>query len=234
MGLVRIAKKYMVQDIASVVIEHVKSKWPSNLKAYDRLQEEFGSMAKADPNEKHPELFFPEPASAIAFALEHGIQCILAPAFMALSAIDANDDWDKFRQWDNPDREMPARWSLLDRQALFRLLMRRDILVSALKSALQEVETMWDFGIGEGDFTCSKTRGSCAMASRELAKDVFEVAMKEEGSGAIDCFRVLNEVAEQFLKDESLCKTCCEGMSCMVKERREGIWLKHVTTLGYL
>lgn len=62
---------------------------------------------------------FPEPASAICFALEFGCSDILPAAFYQLYRTDPDHDWDSPKHR-NSEVYRPARWSLLNRDALLR------------------------------------------------------------------------------------------------------------------
>lgn len=233
MDLVRIAKKYMVQDIASAVIEHVKSKWPLDIDGYDMLQEEFKRVAKLNEKDLHPELYFPEPASAVAFALEHDVHSVLPAAFYTLVATNANLDWDDFRRFDNSSCIKPARWSLLNRDALFRLLKGKDRMAVDFEDILQAIHMMWSFGTGDRFFKCSLgVDDVCEPACETLWRDILETVLHDEEGSDANYFVTLNKIADRYRQEEDLCKSCREGMYRMVREERQMMWNRHKSSFS--
>lgn len=122
-SLVRIARKYVVQDIADVLIDHVKSQWPRTLPEWD-VQQFALAMLRAsnlhDADKEHP-----EPASAIIFALEFNVPDILPAAFycLGISRLQSNEP-----NQEKADVLPCARWDLLDAATLLRFMKGRRLV----------------------------------------------------------------------------------------------------------
>lgn len=124
MGLVRLAKKYMVQDIATVIIDHVRSQWPTTSTEYTAWLGKRRAAISAAQSTGTPEPLFPEPASALVFAREHGIPSILTATYYCLSLTNPSLDFDALARQGAPTQRLnaAARWSLLDRDTLLSVM----------------------------------------------------------------------------------------------------------------
>lgn len=146
MRVLKVAKKYDVDSIKPLVVQQLKYDWPTNLAEWIRLEVDKREFKTAYDGNESPILdnMYPEPASAIKIALDHHIPEILPAAFYALAQIDFQDDWTRWHEgeWpyykeyldgnvDDPlyDGGRTARWSLLDRETLFCLLLGRRTLL---------------------------------------------------------------------------------------------------------
>ncbi|KDQ49678.1 hypothetical protein JAAARDRAFT_143067 [Jaapia argillacea MUCL 33604] len=130
-GVLKLATKYQIEHLRSRIVKHIEADWPSTLSDWDVLEDHIESMKRR--NRTSDPIFdaqLPEPAAAIRLARECDIPGILPAAFYHLSRIHPEMDWDECRSVTVPlellsnlrKGERSARWDLLDKRDLMRLL----------------------------------------------------------------------------------------------------------------
>ncbi|TCD68640.1 hypothetical protein EIP91_010295 [Steccherinum ochraceum] len=144
-GLLRTCRKYQVDSIFTLITTFIERDWPRSLEEHDLLKAEteywkarYRSAKEGKVDGLYFDDRFPEPASAILLAREFGCTSILPYAFLMLSRIDPRMDWDLARSSQGkPDPELvkrlaagerSARWSLLSREDLIRLLTGKPVI----------------------------------------------------------------------------------------------------------
>lgn len=127
-GLVAISRKYLLDQIAKPVVDHMEKEWPKSLCKWDERRQEI--FSKADHGVvggqftrfQDIEVFFPEPVSSILFAQEYDVTSILPAAFYQLSITRVGREWDLMHKFRDGKREPSARWNLLEKDNLLRLM----------------------------------------------------------------------------------------------------------------
>ena len=118
--------------------------WPTTLDEWLVLEDELEKAAREELglHSLGMDNRFPEPASAIRIALDYNIPSILPAAFYTLSRIRAKEDWLRRRKsnwrYRNVDVDndsvfnrsglRTARWDLLEKDALYCLLLGKGLL----------------------------------------------------------------------------------------------------------
>ncbi|EIW56239.1 uncharacterized protein TRAVEDRAFT_50720 [Trametes versicolor FP-101664 SS1] len=135
-GAVRLASKYVMDEVRLAIIKRVTMNWPISLDDWDlregvnavfnRLIRQRGRHIAANAWADRAL----EPMGAIVFAQEHGCTEILPAAFYMLASIDIDNDWDSTgtgaQEYTEPPRG--ARWSLCNRDNLVRWVKGRKAL----------------------------------------------------------------------------------------------------------
>ncbi|EKM55077.1 uncharacterized protein PHACADRAFT_78567, partial [Phanerochaete carnosa HHB-10118-sp] len=132
-GLAKIARKYGMDDITAVIVEHIQEQWPRSLEEWDASFATWRTNSKTAATRGD----VPEPVSAIKFALEFDVPSILPAAFYMLSVQDFGDTTTA-----SPGAEsMPsmARWDLTDHAMLLKLICGRDKVRNHFKTYLSSL-----------------------------------------------------------------------------------------------
>lgn len=134
-GVVRLADKYVGDELRAQLIQHVTEGWPTTLHEWDVREGEASaittSLARTNRLSRRRSIgpyladVVPEPASAIMFAQEFGCHEILPAAYYQLARISVKADLDN-RNANHSQRL--ARWSALDNSSLLRHLHGREAL----------------------------------------------------------------------------------------------------------
>ena len=176
MKILKVAEKYEVKTVKPVIAQQLRADWPTTLAEWLRLEADIDEAVTMDAtrlNEFSGERFidlFPEPAAAIRLALEHNIPEILPAALYTLARVNFKDDFDKWqldewKYWNDlsDDGENPtwdclrtARWSQLDKEGLYCLLLGREELEEREEGLRLHVLTK-SSGCTSGD-VCSSER----------------------------------------------------------------------------
>lgn len=154
-GIMKLAVKYDVAMLRTIIARHFESDWPRTLAEWEKQDARFLSNTrlsecKMDNWDNNGTLIsktpidysmLPEPALAIRFAMEFNCPSILPAAFYHLSQVSPLTDWDiasrTFEPNNPPIRTRPsARWSMLEPPDVFRLLTGKDELHQRMPSEL--------------------------------------------------------------------------------------------------
>ncbi|THH31943.1 hypothetical protein EUX98_g2220 [Antrodiella citrinella] len=105
-GVMKLAKKYEVMPIRTLIRQHLEGDWPQNVEEWDDFQ---GDMHKAiDQHIKSAPKYqyggryiderFPEAGSTIRFALDHNCPTLLRAASLVLLSASPKAEWDTVRR----------------------------------------------------------------------------------------------------------------------------------------
>ncbi|KAI0094329.1 hypothetical protein BDY19DRAFT_860944, partial [Irpex rosettiformis] len=87
-GIMRLAVKYDIQPIRTVILRHIESEWPQTLLEWEQRHKEQSELQLTDV-EEHDDTFlgrrFPDPALAVRFGMEFDCPKILPAAFYELA-----------------------------------------------------------------------------------------------------------------------------------------------------
>lgn len=126
LGVMRLATKYEVEGVKSIIVKDLEDDWPKALNAYDTWLAERNRMLQAHHKDfwKH----IPEPAAAMQFATEFNCHQISAAImyYLARSSVDGTIA--------NHRGSNRVRWHLLDSKNLFRVLKAQRALRNNLRA----------------------------------------------------------------------------------------------------
>ncbi|GJE89661.1 hypothetical protein PsYK624_057670 [Phanerochaete sordida] len=225
-GTLKLAIKYECEALRARIVENIEADWPRTLPQWDARRQEI-IIARSEHylriNGKLEGLFLddrlPEPASAIRIASDFAIPSILPAAFYQLSQISTDADWDAYRA--NPTAEgkhlrfgaRTARWKLLDRVDLMRLLHGQKALASYTRAIGTDI-----FGARcpRGSQGCSRARTECWKYMQENAP----ISMDDPLEILHDCM----SLHEFFTGNDLPCETCTSEISQQAEKKRNELW----------
>lgn len=230
-GLADISKKYFVGRIWQTIVAKIKSQWPSTLEEWDKFQDELSAAQLLNECEyfEHFGTRFPEPASAVAFALKHDAPSILPAAFYYLSFTRLDHNYGEIERYDGDracaEHLSAARWKLLDLPTLRRFLVGKEFLLHTFKNGLDFVasEMKSAFHVDNSDQTGTNAHASCAKAMRQMGRELISVALHKVHVSDINCLAILDGLRE-YVAEQGLCDTCNEKVRDVLERQREIIW----------
>ncbi|EAU81839.1 hypothetical protein CC1G_12509 [Coprinopsis cinerea okayama7 len=83
-GVLEMADKFLLEDLKSMILEHIQRDWPTTLEAWDERERLFYTRWESQPH-KAMDFHAPEPASVIRVARRFNLRSILPIAFYHLS-----------------------------------------------------------------------------------------------------------------------------------------------------
>ncbi|KAI0783321.1 hypothetical protein C8Q75DRAFT_441707 [Abortiporus biennis] len=223
-GALKLAIKYECEAIRSRIVENLEADWPQTLAQWDArcnetviVRSEHAQQNTGKINGLYLDDRLPEPASAIRIASDYSIPSILPPAFYQLALLSTDADWDKYRaNLRGEGRHLrfgarTARWSLLDKRDLMRLVHGQKLLAAYTR------------GIGTDIFNprCPRNTKGCSTARSDCWKYFQENApnsMDDPLDVLHDCMRL------ETLFDEMPCATCLADISIMAEKKRRELW----------
>ena len=159
----------------------------------------------------------PEPASAIRLASDFDIPSILPAAFYQLASISTDADWDAYRA--SPTIEgkhlrfgaRTAKWSLLDKRDLMRLVHGQKLLAAYTRSIGTDI-----FGM-----RCPRNAKGCSTARSDCWKYLQEnapVSMDDPLDILHDCMNLGD------LLTDLPCATCLADITALAEKKRLELW----------
>jgi len=218
------ATKYEMPELREKLVRIVESEWPmtpDEFEDFDRRHDELYKRYKDGIVElaSWPLHLLPEPAAAIALALEFNIPSILPAAYYDLSRCDV--DW----EWDNVNLDSmafhvchhgkPPRWHLMS-AAAHRNLLR---VHGAISSGAFNVQSC-----------CStEPRRNCQAfpTCKGIWSDLrLRLVTPKLHCDILKCLRDILHVKENGSKTlpSKLCKSCEQTFLYEVVDMRENIW----------
>lgn len=219
-GALKLSMKYECERIRARIVENLEADWPQTLAQWDArrsetimARSEHAQQASGKVNGLYLDDRLPEPASAIRIASDYNIPSILPAAFYELALLTTDADWDTYRA--NPSGEgkhlrfgaRTARWNLLDKRDLMRLLHGQKLLAAYTRAIGTDI-----FGLRCQRSTkgCSKARADCwkyfqenAPISMDDPLDVLNDCMKLDSVFTeLPCDPCVNEIATAAGKKE--------------------------------
>lgn len=208
LGLVKIARKYLVKGIETAVVRHIKSEWPSTLDEWD---------ARSLELRKHPatsERSHPEPVSAIKFALAHGLQdTILRPAFYQLSITPIDT-----QSHDDTSPEHPtlrARWDMFSAEEVLLFMKGRDTMTARTLKSIKYLFRQSSTGYR----LCACSEETFAL----IQWNYFGVKQQQPCVDFLDALRVFREDLKSR-PPPKLCSTCVGRIGGEIDALRSRLW----------
>ncbi|EED80879.1 predicted protein [Postia placenta Mad-698-R] len=220
-GTLKLATKYECDALRTRIVENLEADWPQTLAQWDARRAE-GILARSEHSQQftgkvnglYLDDRLPEPASAIRIASDYHIPSILPAAFYQLALLSTDADWDTYRA--NPGKHLrfgarTARWRLLDKRDLMRLVHGQRLLASYTR----EIGTII-FGkrCQRGIKTCAKARGDCWKYFQEDAPN----SMDDPLDILYDCSRL------DTLFTDIPCAACVADIATMAEKKRRELW----------
>ncbi|EKM54133.1 uncharacterized protein PHACADRAFT_145778 [Phanerochaete carnosa HHB-10118-sp] len=233
-GLADISRKYMVGQIWETIVGKMKSQWPITLELWD-ARRTYIQAAQDQHEYEHFELFgamFPEPASAVAFALKHDVPSILPSAFYHLSFTRLDHEYGEFERYEG-DRDgvehLPAaRWRLLDAETLRRFLIGKEYLLHNFKMSL---DTLLEEASIHSTFQARHPRNqagmdgkaNCRQTMQMMERNLMGVVLNKIDFADIDCLGALEHL-KCYVAERGLCDACRVLLTNLLQKRRKEIW----------
>lgn len=179
-----------------------------------------------------------EPAAVVKLALEYHIPSVLPAAFYMLSQISLHEDWDyrhrdekrsdeewRYRDEDNKLDELDrtgepmwrgrsARWSLLDKDVLYCLMLGQNRL-------MVEAE-LWKYKVRkalEGNIESCGSRDECRRA-----QDYYEEFLMPDNERYPDYQGCIVQWAAEVEGNRRFCDACLKQARQLVKEAKRHLW----------
>ncbi|KAI0697577.1 hypothetical protein BC835DRAFT_1337785 [Cytidiella melzeri] len=127
-GIMRLAFKYDIEALRMVIIRHIEADWPKTLEEWRKRQDEKKAFIEDCQKEtpSYLDIPFPEPASAIRFAIEFNIPSILPAAFYELAVAESNSPF--------------IQWNCLSTADLLRVVAGKSIMAEQLVQHINTIE----------------------------------------------------------------------------------------------
>jgi len=238
-GPLKVATKYQMNPLRQRMLDHFAADWPQTVLEWE-IQEgrkkKYKDLHVAAPgcmvDGKYWEDRFPEPAAAIRMAMDFSCHHILPAAFYELSTLSINScsDWDHVRSLstDSTHRfsllqgNRAVRWSLLDKDDLFRLMKCSERLRLVFDGCRRHLLLSWP-----GSRLCTSEE-SCKASRRAyfLAEETRPRAPRTDPLGWLD--RLSQGANEQL----ELCVRCQPEIQSRIRSTKESVWAGMLRWLG--
>ena len=220
-GALKLAMKYECDALRHRIVSSLEADWPQTLAQWDArraeaviLRSEHSLQLTGKVNGLYLDDRLPEPASAIRIASDYAIPSILPAAFYTLALLSTDADWDDCRA--NPGKHLrfgarTARWRLLDKRDLMRLVHGQKLLAGHTRSIGTDI-----FGLRcqRGVKGCTKARSDCWKYFQENAPN----SMDDPLDILHDCMRL------DTLFSDLPCAACTSDIIVMAEKKRRELW----------
>ncbi|KAI0785333.1 hypothetical protein BC629DRAFT_1516332 [Irpex lacteus] len=223
-GALKLSIKYECEALRTRLTESLEADWPQTLAQFDARRQE-AIIARSEhslrQNGKINGLYLddrlPEPASAIRIASDFDIPSILPAAFYHLASISTDADWDAYRANQTIEGKhlrfgaRTARWSLLDKRDLMRLVHGQKLLAAYTRSIGTDI-----FGM-----RCPRNAKGCSTARSDCWKYLQEnapVSMDDPLDILHDCMSLGD------LLTDLPCATCLADITALAEKKRSELW----------
>lgn len=230
--LMRLAIKYNIPSLHDTIRNHFRSEWPPTLSAWDYAQDRVKTVRAACSHDRDSKLnglyvddMFPEPVSAIVFALQFNCPDIVPVALYQLVLTDPWDDWDAARRHPQSS-ELPvgrrtARWKLADKRIVMTAFQNSKVFLALNRKC------NFKWIAGKPSDKCRNLEKSGASMCREGFGPFIDGSPDVWFEGA-DCLSTYRKIAEQLKMycGKSICYSC---RSCFVEDlnkERSKFWEK--------
>ena len=173
---------------------------------------------------------FPEPAIAVRVGIDYHIPKILPAVFYALAWVEITDDWDRYcrytwrfgdqsghgeDEW-NPITNMRrlARWSLLDKDTLYQVLLGR----AELRNRQENFSIM--YSPASQDSGCNNSK-ACSKTLKRLEREYRTTVSTRHCPGPLE---TLLELLEHVKGSENLCWNCKDELESEIDTEVNEIW----------
>ncbi|KAI0697580.1 hypothetical protein BC835DRAFT_1413616 [Cytidiella melzeri] len=212
-GIMRLAVKYDVESIRTTIMKHIEGEWPHTLADWEKLQNERAKLyLSASPPPTRLYDHFPEPASAIAFAMEFHCPSILPAAFYELAAAPTGDP--------------SIHWGFLHHTDLLRLIAGKSALVAQWMPTVGNIER----NASSGYFCSNRFHQGCFC--RKIAANCIIDTLQDADDNDPSTPRVADplsylrhfDVAKNRQSAGFSCDKTVEGISNSIKSEAQRIW----------
>lgn len=223
-GALKLAIKYECDALRTRLVESIEADWPQTLAQWDArrseaiiARSEHSLRANGKINGLYLDDRLPEPASAVRIASDFEVPSILPAAFYQLALISTDADWDIYRMSAATEAKYlrfgarTARWQLLDKRDLMRLVHGQKCLASYTRSIGTDI-----FGsrCPRNAKGCSKARNDCWKYMQENAP----VSMDDPLDILHDCMSLSD------LFTDLPCATCSADIATLAEKKRHELW----------
>lgn len=231
--VLRIVKKYVVQDLEKVIIDHVKSAWPTSL-------EEWSKYALRPRDFRFMDAMY-EPVAAFLFAIEHNVPEMLPATFYQITISEVTswqyEDSEWKRYIDEAETAPQARWDTLSKSRyMVAFLQARNQLDVAVRKQVKKLlfppkGNAWC--VRNGSTTIAPEAPQCLADLRRIAMDEFiQNYLFSEDVGIVDCLAMLRSFidAETELRqrtngdEDRSCHGCWQSFFVSVYAAHFSIW----------
>ena len=235
-NLLAIAKKYNVEGAKPFVLHLLEKRWPTTLIDWlglqgesSRLRDLWTSRCTDLVNTSLDSLYPIDPAAAVYMGTAFDMPSVLPAAFYALSAIDFQDDWDRWNApatWNYTESEdltttnpckswrRTARWSWLTKETLMKLLLGKQAL-QARRAALWRVYTV--NGVAEA----AHGKQPC---QEELARLTNDYGATFAGSGHTEPLQALTHMLTKIRSNKTMCRPCRAAVRSNINKELKKLW----------
>ncbi|KAJ3532492.1 hypothetical protein NM688_g7413 [Phlebia brevispora] len=211
-GLLKLATKYQMTSVRNAIVRCLREAWPQTLAEWDyqrRIQHMTLELCRKQSDGQLQGKFFdemfPEPASAILLALECGLPELLPAAFYALALVDVQREWGRVSADDLSRQVRSARWDLVDRESLLRVMRGKEKLLTLRQDGFKQ---------SMPSARADRYVSLCASCERRYSKTSSFL----DADHLWSCTALLDTVENCF--DCSLGATGCEATN----KRRQAFW----------
>ncbi|KAI0756246.1 hypothetical protein C8Q80DRAFT_1243988 [Daedaleopsis nitida] len=223
-GALKLAMKYESDALRHRIVSSLEADWPQTLAQWDArraeavlLRSEHSLQLSGRVNGLYLDDRLPEPASAIRVASDYAVPSILPAAFYTLALLSTDADWDAARASPGgASRHLrfgarTARWRLLDKRDLMRLVHGQKLLAAHTRAIGTDV-----FGARcqRGVKGCTKARADCWKYFQENAPN----SMDDPLDILHDCMRL------DTLFDVLPCAACTSEIVVLAEKKRRELW----------
>lgn len=199
MGIMKLAAKYEVAMLRTMIFRQLENQWPLTLSAWERRQhlrrdgklrlagcdvvDSYGGLDRrlSVTDWKNQ----PEPAFAIRFGMEFKCKSILGAAFYEIAYSSGVDDWDTAgSDW---GVVRPVRWSMLHSEDILGIFKGRQSLEQQLRSDLRSLRDTIRAHCG---YRNDIRKSRCMRSVDRLIADQMEDA---DTIGPLDLYRRMND-----------------------------------------
>ncbi|KAI0695654.1 hypothetical protein BC835DRAFT_1273080 [Cytidiella melzeri] len=223
-GALKLSIKYECEALRSRLVESIEADWPQTLAQWDSRRAETIIARSEHSLRSHGKINglylddrLPEPASAIRLASDFDIPSILPAAFYQLASISTDADWDAYRLNATVEGKhlrfgaRTARWSLLDKRDLMRLVHGQKLLAAYTRSIGTDI-------LGS---RCPRSAKGCSTARSDCWKYLQEnapVSMDDPLDILHDCMSLSDLVTDLP------CATCLADITASAEKKRLELW----------
>ncbi|TDL14656.1 hypothetical protein BD410DRAFT_180950 [Rickenella mellea] len=215
-GILTLATKYQFDTMRDRIIEQIKYDWPTTLHEWDAIETYnkhfWTSLNSGDIVNR--EIIQLEPAAAIEIAMLFDIPSILPAAFLQLFRTHPHSHWDN-SELPHGYRLNHARWNLVSRDSLLRLMHGTRLLHSAVK---QVAESPYF-----GHDGCPQRCMTPLICGKFLERQ-FSILFRH--SPNIEPFHALESLTAKISLSSELCPFCVGDIPNYLRKQRKMIWDK--------
>jgi len=228
-GILRLATKYIIDELRDMTLDHLSIAWPSDLKQWDHREDLVRAFEIAAEPGAH---MHPHPFDVINLAREVDAPALLIPAFYDLSRysfsqiFEAQEDDTLYR----PADRLPPPLSPADvqrvcvgkehcQQAITGLIqaMGRDQHLRAAQQAPHALQRRATGG------TCASA-AACRKDLAELVELATQHYLFDRERGCHDPLYVAEELGQLKSAEVSECRPCARALEMWAAREREKIW----------